>query len=52
MKNEELLGHVLTELKQLNNNFKELFDYVKSVQKTHSKENSKNQIAAANRRRN
>lgn len=46
MKNEELLQEILTEVKQLNNNFKELFEFVKLSQKTSPKRSPKIKLPA------
>lgn len=46
MNNEELLQQILTELKQLNNNFSQLFDFVKSSQKSSPKRSPKIKLPA------
>jgi len=46
MNNEELLQEILTELKQINNNFKELFEFVKSSKKPASKRSPKIKLPA------
>jgi len=46
MNNEELLQQVITEVKELNNNFRELFDYLKSSQKSSPKRSPKVRLPA------
>jgi len=46
MNNEELLQQILSEVKELNNNFRELFDFLKSSQKSSPKRSPKIKLPA------
>jgi hypothetical protein len=46
MNNEELLQQILSEVRQLNNNFRELFDFLKSSQKSSPKRSLKVKLPA------
>lgn len=46
MNNEELLRQILSEVKHLNNNFRELFDFLKSSQKSSPKRRTKVKLPA------
>jgi hypothetical protein len=46
MNNDELLAQILSELKRLNQNLKELTDYIKSVQKPTAKRTPKSKLPA------